>query len=413
MPASEGSTPSTWRLEYERHLQDLTLSRLRVASVIAVLVVLLDGTLQFLFTPQLPGQMFGIRFVVSLMILVILGLTYLRAAFRVAFALSFVGTSIVAGDIQAAIAINGAYHSAYQTGYALLIVAVGLLFPYSAAQMAVVCVFVWVIYLLPGITGWQPFGGGGSGFYINSFFLLCSSLIAVTGCYVISRLQRHEFVAQLALKETFGKYVAREVRDEVLSGHIPLDGEKKNVTVLFSDLRDFTPMTESLDPKVVIKIMNSYFKEMSEAIRDQGGLVLQFIGDEIYAVFGAPVPRPDHPNRAFRAGLAMKQKLVELNRQFAERGWPSLRHGIGVHTGEALAANIGSPDRLSYLLVGDTINVASRLQSLTKEAGVEMIVSGATYAALTDTERMRTEVRDLRQVHLKGKSTPVDLFVVI
>lgn len=100
------------------------------------------------------------------------------------------------------------------------------------------------------------------------------------------------------IKDAFGKYVAKEVRDEVLSGRIPLDGEKKEVSILFSDLRNFTPMTEKNDPKRVIKIMNSYFGEMAEAIQNEGGLVLQFVGDEIYAVFGAPISRPDHPSRA-------------------------------------------------------------------------------------------------------------------
>jgi adenylate cyclase len=214
------------------------------------------------------------------------------------------------------------------------------------------------------------------------------------------------------IKDAFGKYVAHEIRDEVLSGRIPLDGEKKDVTVLFSDLRDFTPMTESNDPKLVIKIMNSYFKEMAEAIQDQGGLVLQFIGDEIYAVFGAPISRPDHPDRAFQAGLEMGRRLFELNRDFEKKGWPYLRHGIGIHTGEAIAANIGSPDRLSYLLVGDTINLASRLQSLTKEIGKDMIISSATYTRLTESEKVTAELKQLPPTTVKGKKHPVGIFAV-
>jgi len=214
------------------------------------------------------------------------------------------------------------------------------------------------------------------------------------------------------IKDTFGKYVAKEVRDEVLSGRIPLDGEKKDVTILFADLRDFTPMTESNDPKLVIKIMNSYFKEMAEAIQDQGGLVLQFIGDEIYAVFGAPVFRSDHPARAFLAGLEMRRRLTELNKQFEEKGWPSLRHGIGIHTGDALAANIGSPDRLSYLLVGDTVNLASRLQSLTKEVGTEIILSAATHARLAESELSMTELRQLPPTSVKGKAHPVEIYAL-
>ena len=211
------------------------------------------------------------------------------------------------------------------------------------------------------------------------------------------------------IKETFGKYVTQEVRDEVLSGRIPLDGEVKEVTILFADLRDFTPMTESNDPKLMVRMMNQYFKEMAEAIQHQGGLVLQFLGDEIYAVFGAPVSRPDHPARAFRAGLEMSRRLQELNRHFREQEWPTLRHGIGIHTGEALAANIGSPDRLSYLLVGDTVNLASRLQGLTKELGTEMILSKSTLSRLED----QTAFRNLGETRVKGRSEPVEIYTTI
>jgi adenylate cyclase len=214
------------------------------------------------------------------------------------------------------------------------------------------------------------------------------------------------------IKDAFGKYVAKEVRDEVLSGRIPLDGEKKEVTILFADLRNFTPLTETSDPKLVVRIMNDYFKEMSEAIQNQGGLVLQFIGDEIYAVFGAPISRPDHPERAFRAGLEMSRRLTELNKEFAGKGLPSLKHGIGIHTGEALAANIGSPDRLSYLLVGDTVNLASRLQSLTKEIHTEMIVSSATHARLSKTELENIQLRELPPAKVKGRTLPVEIFAL-
>jgi adenylate cyclase len=220
-------------------------------------------------------------------------------------------------------------------------------------------------------------------------------------------LKERDFV-----KDTFGKYVAQEIRDEVLSGRVPLDGEKKQVTILFSDLRDFTPLTESSDPKLVVKIMNSYFNEMSTAIRDQGGLVLQFIGDEIYAVFGAPISQPKHPERAFRAGLEMNRRLDDLNRQFEEKGWPRLRHGIGIHSGEALAANIGSPDRLSYLLIGETVNLASRLQSLTKEFGTRMIISAATHTHLPDSELKATILKKMSGVQVKGKKLPVEAFAL-
>jgi adenylate cyclase len=171
-------------------------------------------------------------------------------------------------------------------------------------------------------------------------------------------------------------------------------------------------MTESNDPKLLVQLMNSYFKEMTEAIHQEGGLVLQFLGDEIYAVFGAPISRTDHPLRAFRAGMAMMKRLVELNKRFIDQGWPTLQHGIGIHTGEVLAANIGSPDRLSYLLVGDTVNLASRLQSLTKEIGTELILSNVTHERLTESELADIELRRLPPTKIKGKREPVEVFAV-
>jgi adenylate cyclase len=210
------------------------------------------------------------------------------------------------------------------------------------------------------------------------------------------------------IKETFGKYVTQQVRDEVLAGRIPLDGELKEVTILFADLRNFTPLTESLDPKLVVKIMNSYFEVMAEAIHKEDGLILQFLGDEIYAVFGAPISRADHPERAFRAGVAMHQKLIGLNETFSKRGWPTLRHGIGIHTGEVVAANIGASDRLSYLLVGDTVNVASRLQELTKDMGEEIILSEATRTRLKNDFALKR----LAATKVKGKSEPLAIFAL-
>jgi adenylate cyclase len=151
---------------------------------------------------------------------------------------------------------------------------------------------------------------------------------------------------------------------------------------------------------LVVQVINEYFKEMSEAIHDHGGLVLQFIGDEIYAVFGAPVSLPDHPSRAFRAGLEMDLRLNELNKKFLAKGLPTLKHGIG------------SPDRLSYLLVGDTVNLASRLQSLTKKLGTEMIVSGATHARLNEKERNNIRFREKAVTRIKGKTFPVEIFAL-
>ena len=215
-----------------------------------------------------------------------------------------------------------------------------------------------------------------------------------------------------AIKDMFGRYVSREVRDEILSGRLSCDGERKDVTILFADLRDFTPLTETHDPKLVVKMLNTYFAAMADAIERHGGFVLQFIGDEIYAVFGAPVPRVDHVPRAVAAGREMVQRLAELNVDFAARGWPRLDHGIALHTGQVLAASLGSADRASYLLVGDTVNLAARLQSLTREVGAQMIVSAATCARLPEADLRAIKLRVLPVLQVKGRWEPVQAYVV-
>jgi adenylate cyclase len=207
------------------------------------------------------------------------------------------------------------------------------------------------------------------------------------------------------IKETFGRYVTREVRDEILAGRVTVEGEQREVTVLFADLRDFTPWVESSEPRQVVRDLNAYFAEMEAAIRAHGGLVLQFIGDEIEAVFGAPVPALDHPARAVRAALEMRARLEAWN---AGRARP-LRHGIGVHTGAVLAGAIGSRERLSYALVGDTVNLASRIEGLTKEVGADILVSATTARRLDDA----VALEPLPAVRVKGKSAEVEIFRVV
>jgi class 3 adenylate cyclase len=206
--------------------------------------------------------------------------------------------------------------------------------------------------------------------------------------------------------DAFGKYVTPEVRDQILEGNIPLDGEAKEVTVLFADLRDFTTLAESTTPKEVVRIINGYFSEMADAIGRNKGLVLQFIGDEIEAVFGAPLPLEDHPTHAVRAALAMQQRLVVVNEKLKKQGYGPLRHGIGIHTGSVVAANIGSEDRLSYAMVGDTVNLASRIQSLNKEFGTDLLISATTVERLMDD----IAVDRLPATTVKGKRNPVEVY---
>jgi class 3 adenylate cyclase len=208
------------------------------------------------------------------------------------------------------------------------------------------------------------------------------------------------------MRETFGKYVSPQVRDEILAGRVTLEGQLREVTILFSDLRDFTPWVERTDPREVVHDLNTYFTEMEQAIRAHRGLVLQFIGDEIEAVFGAPIADPAHAEMAARAAIEMRARLGEWNAARARTGRPGLRHGIGIHTGTVLAANIGSSERLSYALVGDAVNLASRIQDLTKQAGADILVSDATRRHLSGS----FDLTPLPAVRVKGRSEEVAVY---
>jgi class 3 adenylate cyclase len=155
-----------------------------------------------------------------------------------------------------------------------------------------------------------------------------------------------------------------------------------------------------------VRDLNAYFSEMEGAIRASGGLVLQYIGDEIEAVFGAPVADGRHADQAVRAAREMSRRLAAWNGERTRAGKAPLRHGIGIHTGTVLAGSIGSRDRLSYALVGDAVNLASRIQSLTKELGTEILVSGATQARLADPAALAR----VTTTRVKGKSDEVAVY---
>ncbi|MCG8633061.1 MAG: hypothetical protein MI863_04490 [Desulfobacterales bacterium] len=208
------------------------------------------------------------------------------------------------------------------------------------------------------------------------------------------------------IKDTFGKYVDRRIRDEILSGKVPLDGERKEATILFADLRNFTPLVAVTPAKELIYMLNSYFNEISRAIDRNDGLILQFIGDEVEAVFGAPVAREGHEADAVKTALEMRGRLELLNKRFEVRGMPPIAHGVGIHTGPVLAANIGSAYRSAYSLIGDTVNMASRIQGLTKEFRTDILVSEEMQARLKN----RYDFIPMPETSVKGKSDPVRVY---
>lgn len=211
------------------------------------------------------------------------------------------------------------------------------------------------------------------------------------------------------LRTTFGKYVTPEIRDEILSGRIPLEGERRVGTVMFADLRDFTPFVESTPPEEAISGMRAYFTAMHRAIRQHRGVVIQFVGDEIEAVFGIPVHFDGHADAAVRAALEMRKALKELNAERTAQDKPAFGHGVGIHSGSVLAGNSGSEEQSAYALIGNTVNVASRIQDLTKELGCDILASQETVEQLHSSFRMDKESPRL----VKGYSRPIIVYRIL
>jgi adenylate cyclase len=209
---------------------------------------------------------------------------------------------------------------------------------------------------------------------------------------------------------SFGRYVTPEVSNKILKGEISLDGELRNVTILFCDLRGYTSFAEKKKPKEVVNFLNEYFSEMEQAVKKYGGIVLQYIGDEIEAVFGAPTDLPYHPAMAVKAALEMRGRLKKLNESGVFMGEDLIEHGIGIHTGEVLAGSVGSLERLVYAMVGDTVNVASRIQTLNKQFGTDILISHKTKEGLRGNE---CSLASLGVSALKGKSEEIEIYKVL
>ena len=211
------------------------------------------------------------------------------------------------------------------------------------------------------------------------------------------------------LRATMGKYMTQSVMDHLMRGKVELGGEALTVTILFTDIRSFTSISETMTAHELVKLLNEYFTEMVTVIMEEGGVVDKYIGDAIMAVFGAPVSKPDDARRAVRAAVRMRHALAVLNERLVARGAPPIKTGIGLHTGEVVAGNIGSEARMEYTVIGDAVNLASRLESSTKELGTDVLISEDTNALLDN----EIETRAVREITVKGRAKPVLVFEVV
>ena len=213
------------------------------------------------------------------------------------------------------------------------------------------------------------------------------------------------------VKKLFVRYVSKDVFEQLIKDPAAarLGGHRRRMTVLFSDIRAFTTVSEKGEPEAIVAQLNEYFSRMVPIVFAHKGTIDKFVGDMIMALFGAPLDDPDHADHAVETALAMSAGLGQLNREWAAFGRPALDIGIGINTGDMVAGNLGSEDIMSYTVIGDQVNLGARLESLNKDFHTRVIISDATRAAL----KGRYDIHALGEVVVKGKSVPVKIFSVV
>jgi adenylate cyclase len=214
--------------------------------------------------------------------------------------------------------------------------------------------------------------------------------------------------ARASLDRLFGEYVSPEAKAAILAASEKRGGEKRSMAILFSDIRDYTSMTEGRDPEPIVEQLNEYFEAMVRCVRERGGVVDKFIGDAVMATFGGLLRLDDPCTAAVDSATDMLRELEVLNESWTARGLPSLRIGVGVHFGEAVQGSIGSHDRKEFTVIGDAVNTAARLESLTKGVGVRVAVSNDVQTRLG--EQARGRLRSLGMHRLKGKQREVEVW---
>lgn len=233
--------------------------------------------------------------------------------------------------------------------------------------------------------------------------------LAVVGRRLILRAVAEEREKQM-LHRLFGQYVSEEVREKLLHGRGVRKGERREVVVLFSDIRGFTTVCESAPPEEIVSRLNDYFDAMVEAITSNGGVVDKFIGDAVMAVFGGVIELDDPGQAAVQAALDMREKVKPLNDRWAAAGLRPFENGIGLHLGEVIQGPIGAEHRKDFTVIGDAVNIAARLEGLTRKTNETILVSEALFERLS--ERVQRTCEPLGSFQLKGRSHPVQVWGV-
>ena len=239
---------------------------------------------------------------------------------------------------------------------------------------------------------------------------LAAALVRARRSAARARLRLAGASAELErLEHAFARFAPMELVERVIASGVTASGERKEVTVLFADLVGFTPLSAGLDPSVLVGVVNGYFERMSRAIALHSGHLSTLIGDGILALFGAVEANPWHTDDAVRAALAMRAELAAYNAELASGGLPKLQLSIGMHRGTGIAGLVGSAELMQFTVVGTVVSVAARVQALTREHGVDVLLTADVQRALDPSFALRA----LPPSELKGFAEPVAIFALL
>lgn len=244
-------------------------------------------------------------------------------------------------------------------------------------------------------------------------FKVLYGILAIVSSFVVALLYKYfaEEKEKRQIRSAFEFYLAPSVIKEILKDvkKLKLGGQKRQMTILFSDIRSFTTISENMKPENLVGFLNQYLTRMTNIILKGEGVLDKFIGDAIMAFWGAPLDQPMHARQACETALAMMEELRDVQKEFKKNGLPEINIGIGINSGEAVVGNMGSENRFDYTAIGDNVNLASRLEGLNKEYKTNIIVSGQTYKIVKDS----FELKYLDEVQVKGKKKKVKIYELI
>jgi adenylate cyclase len=313
-----------------------------------------------------------------------------------------VHANMISGILDQNLKERPAYMLGAEVVWLLLIgIALSFLLPlFTPAKAILASVFTLITTTGLSLVAWQ---------YGNVLMPVANSLLMIAllfaldmsyGYFVESRTKRQ-------ITGLFGQYVPSELVEEMAKHpeSVSMVGESREMTILFSDVRGFTTISEGLDPKELSLLMNEFLTPLSRVIYKHRGTIDKYMGDCIMAFWGAPLPDRDHARNAILAGIEMQATLQALQPHFKERGWPGIHVGVGINTGRVSVGNMGSEVRVAYTVMGDEVNLASRLEGITKQYGVGIIVGENTQNLVTD-----FLYRELDHVRVKGKDRPVAIY---